>query len=50
MNLHGENGWELVFARRASGIDDNFAYEVIFKRLRVEDQGESEDTGDDNAP
>lgn len=49
MNLHGENGWELVFARRASNIDDTFAYEVIFKRPRVEVQGDSEDTGDDNA-
>lgn len=50
MNLHGEDGWELVFARRASNIDDSFSYEVIFKRPRGEDQGESEDAGDDNAP
>lgn len=28
----GQDGWELVFARRASDGDGNFLYECIFKR------------------
>lgn len=28
----GNEGWELVFARRASGADDTYLYECIFKR------------------
>ena len=28
------DGWELVFARRASGANDEMAYECIFKRLK----------------
>lgn len=30
----GSDGWELVFARRASGANDEMAYECIFKRLK----------------
>ncbi len=33
LDEHGDNGWELVFARRAVG-DGTAAYEVIFKRPR----------------
>ena len=34
----GQDGWELVFARRASDSDGNFLYECIFKRpTRVPD-------------
>ena len=33
MNAYGEQGWEVVFARRASNrITDDFSYEIIFKR------------------
>jgi hypothetical protein len=28
----GDEGWEIVFARRASGEDKTMAYEIIFKR------------------
>ena len=35
MNAHGEDGWELIFARRArDSITESFSYEVIFKRQR----------------
>lgn len=30
----GDEGWELVFARRASGGDDKMLYEAIFKRQK----------------
>lgn len=37
MNSLGEEGWELVFARRArNSITDEFSYECIFKRKRTE--------------
>ena len=32
MNRWGEEGWELVSARRASGAGRTFSYEVIMKR------------------
>ncbi len=32
VDRHGDNGWELVFARRASDSSDKFGYECIFKR------------------
>lgn len=35
VNVIGEDGWEIVFARRASsgeGSSANFSYEMIFKR------------------
>ncbi|HEX5876258.1 MAG TPA: hypothetical protein VFY60_16530 [Pyrinomonadaceae bacterium] len=40
INKLGEDGWELVFARRASagsldsGVKPEFSYEIIFKRRR----------------
>ena len=40
INKLGEDGWELVFARRASagsidtGVKTEFSYEMIFKRRR----------------
>jgi hypothetical protein len=35
MNELGEEGWELVFARRAQdSITDEFSYECIFKRAK----------------
>ena len=40
INKLGEDGWELVFARRASagsldsGVKPEFTYEIIFKRRR----------------
>jgi hypothetical protein len=35
MNKLGNEGWELVFARRASGGGE-FSYEMIFKRPKKE--------------
>ena len=35
MNKLGNQGWELVFARRASGSDERMNYEMIFKRPKV---------------
>ena len=35
MNGLGEQGWEMVFARRAPGENDRMSYEVIFKRPKV---------------
>lgn len=38
INKLGAQGWDLVFARRASNVEGDaatFSYEVIFKRLRV---------------
>ncbi|MBI1356600.1 MAG: hypothetical protein GC160_19845 [Acidobacteria bacterium] len=32
MKVAGDNGWDLVFARRAVGKDDTAAYEMIFRR------------------
>jgi len=34
MDSYGEEGWELVTARRAKGSLDQFGYECIFKRLK----------------
>ena len=34
MNLQGELGWDLVFARRAKDSGDTFGYECIFKRVK----------------
>ena len=31
----GNDGWELLFARRASGYDDKMSYECIFKRPKL---------------
>ncbi len=31
----GNDGWELVFARRANGSDERMSYEMIFKRPKV---------------
>ena len=31
----GKQGWELVFARRATDSDNNYMYECIFKRQAV---------------
>lgn len=36
MNKLGDEGWELVFARRARGMGDEFSYEMIFKRPKKE--------------
>ena len=33
MKKLGEAGWDVVFARRASGEDRSMSYEMIFKRL-----------------
>lgn len=41
LNELGADGWELVFARRASSsLTDGFAYEMIFKRRRRGTGGE----------
>ena len=32
MNEFGDNGWELVFARRATSSYSSASYEMIFKR------------------
>ena len=34
MEVLGDAGWELVFARRATSSDDDAIYEVIFKRAK----------------
>lgn len=37
MDTHGENGWEMISARRASDgktYEPTFSYEVIFKRQK----------------
>lgn len=48
MNTLGEDGWELIFARRArNALTDSFVYEGIFKRPQVEDREEDEDAGRD---
>ena len=31
----GNEGWELVFARRANGSDERMSYEMIFKRPKT---------------
>lgn len=31
----GNEGWELVFARRANGRDERMSYEMIFKRPKT---------------
>ena len=36
MKTLGSDGWELVFARRASGPDEKMLYEAIFKRVAVQ--------------
>ena len=39
MNTLGKDGWEMVFARRASdgaSYGAKFSYEVIFKRVKIE--------------
>jgi hypothetical protein len=36
INKLGDEGWELVFARRASGGGGEFSYEMIFKRPKKE--------------
>ena len=35
MSKLGDEGWELVFARRASGSDEKMSYEMIFKRAKL---------------
>lgn len=30
----GQKGWEMVSARRATGVDDKASYEMIFKRRK----------------
>ena len=39
INKLGSEGWELVFGRRARGIGDEFSYEMIFKRPKLEGAG-----------
>lgn len=36
MGKLGDEGWELVFARRASSENGEFSYEMIFKRPKIE--------------
>ena len=35
MNKLGNDGWELLFARRANGSDEKMSYEMIFKRPKT---------------
>ena len=35
MKKLGDQGWELVFARRASDGNDHMSYEMIFKRPKL---------------
>jgi len=35
MSKIGNEGWELVFARRANGSDERMSYEMIFKRPKT---------------
>jgi hypothetical protein len=35
MNALGEDGWEVVAARRAKGSDDDMSYEMVLKRPKA---------------
>ena len=35
MGKLGDQGWELLFARRANGSDEKMSYEMIFKRPKT---------------
>jgi len=35
MSKLGNEGWELLFARRANGSDDKMSYEMIFERPKM---------------